>query len=72
MAMTMFNVDESVRSFPQSSMVMAYSKKWPLYLSTKNTILKNMMAGLRTSFKKYMKRTGRTSLKKPIFGMSIG
>eukprot|EP01018_Ginkgo_biloba_P009482 Gb_03617 [translate_table: standard] len=39
-AMTMFNVDESVQAFAQSSMSMAFSKKWPLYLSTKNTILK--------------------------------
>uniref|UniRef100_A0A0D6R3R7 Isocitrate dehydrogenase [NADP] n=1 Tax=Araucaria cunninghamii TaxID=56994 RepID=A0A0D6R3R7_ARACU len=39
-AMAMFNVDKSIRAFAQSSMAMAYSKKWPLYFSTKNTILK--------------------------------
>ncbi|XP_047311821.1 isocitrate dehydrogenase [NADP] isoform X2 [Impatiens glandulifera] len=39
-ALSMYNVDESIRAFAESSMSMALSKKWPLYLSTKNTILK--------------------------------
>lgn len=39
-ALAMFNVDKSIRSFAESSMSMAFNKKWPLYLSTKNTILK--------------------------------
>ncbi|KAL6497548.1 hypothetical protein OROHE_027177 [Orobanche hederae] len=39
-ALAMYNVDQSVRAFAESSMAMAFGKKWPLYLSTKNTILK--------------------------------
>ncbi|XP_072959560.1 isocitrate dehydrogenase [NADP] [Typha angustifolia] len=39
-ALAMYNVDESIRAFAESSMSMALAKKWPLYLSTKNTILK--------------------------------
>ncbi|XP_009631360.4 isocitrate dehydrogenase [NADP]-like isoform X1 [Nicotiana tomentosiformis] len=39
-ALSMYNTDESIRSFAEASMNMAYQKKWPLYLSTKNTILK--------------------------------
>ncbi|MDR3272143.1 MAG: isocitrate dehydrogenase (NADP(+)) [Flavobacteriaceae bacterium] len=39
-AMSMYNTDESIRGFAHSSFQMALSKKWPLYLSTKNTILK--------------------------------
>jgi len=39
-AMTMFNLDESISGFAHSCFQMALSKKWPLYLSTKNTILK--------------------------------
>ncbi|XP_015879071.1 isocitrate dehydrogenase [NADP] [Ziziphus jujuba] len=39
-ALAMYNVDESIRSFAESSMAIAFAKKWPLYLSTKNTILK--------------------------------
>ena len=36
----MHNTDESIRGFAHSCFNMALSKKWPLYLSTKNTILK--------------------------------
>nr|GMD53438.1 isocitrate dehydrogenase [NADP] [Ipomoea batatas] len=39
-ALSMYNTDESIRAFAEASMTMAYQKKWPLYLSTKNTILK--------------------------------
>ncbi|CAN0904244.1 Isocitrate dehydrogenase [NADP], chloroplastic/mitochondrial [Linum grandiflorum] len=39
-ALAMYNVDESIKAFAESSMTMAFAKKWPLYLSTKNTILK--------------------------------
>ncbi len=39
-ALSMYNTDESIRGFARSCFNMALSKKWPLYLSTKNTILK--------------------------------
>src|SRR5829696_1264803 len=39
-AMAMYNTDESIRGFAQSCMNLALQKGWPLYLSTKNTILK--------------------------------
>jgi len=39
-AMSMYNTDESIYGFAHSSFQMAMTKKWPLYLSTKNTILK--------------------------------
>src|SRR5256885_12869039 len=39
-AMTMYNTDESIMGFARSCFNMALAKKWPLYLSTKNTILK--------------------------------
>ncbi|MBL7897771.1 MAG: NADP-dependent isocitrate dehydrogenase, partial [Crocinitomicaceae bacterium] len=39
-AMGMYNVDESIRGFALSCFNIALAKKWPLYLSTKNTILK--------------------------------
>ncbi|ORX86047.1 isocitrate dehydrogenase [NADP] [Anaeromyces robustus] len=38
--MGMYNTDESIRGFAQSCFQMALAKKQPLYLSTKNTILK--------------------------------
>ena len=39
-ALSMYNTDESIAGFARSCFNMALSKKWPLYLSTKNTILK--------------------------------
>lgn len=39
-ALTMYNTDESIMGFARSCFNMALSKGWPLYLSTKNTILK--------------------------------
>jgi isocitrate dehydrogenase len=39
-ALSMYNTDESIGGFARSCFNMALSKKWPLYLSTKNTILK--------------------------------
>lgn len=39
-AMAMYNTDESIRGFAHACMNQALLKKWPLYMSTKNTILK--------------------------------
>lgn len=39
-AMAMYNTDESIYGFARACFNQALSKNWPLYLSTKNTILK--------------------------------
>jgi isocitrate dehydrogenase len=39
-ALAMYNTDESIMGFARSCFNQALTKKWPLYLSTKNTILK--------------------------------
>ena len=39
-AMGMYNLDDSIRDFARASMNYALGRGWPLYLSTKNTILK--------------------------------
>ncbi len=39
-AMSMYNTDESITGFAHSCFNQALNKKWPLFLSTKNTILK--------------------------------
>ncbi|MBF25630.1 MAG: isocitrate dehydrogenase (NADP(+)) [Flavobacteriales bacterium] len=39
-AMSMYNTDDSIYGFARSCFNKALDKKWPLYLSTKNTILK--------------------------------
>jgi isocitrate dehydrogenase len=39
-AMTMYNLDESIRDFARASFNYGIARKYPVYLSTKNTILK--------------------------------
>ena len=39
-AMAMYNIDSSIYGFARSSFNQALTKGWPLYMSTKNTILK--------------------------------
>ncbi|KAK7154141.1 hypothetical protein R3I94_007492 [Phoxinus phoxinus] len=39
-ALGMYNTDSSIRDFAHSSLQMGLTKGWPMYLSTKNTILK--------------------------------
>ena len=39
-AMAMYNLDDSIRDFARASMNYALEREYPLYLSTKNTILK--------------------------------
>merc|ERR1712086_231102 len=38
--MGMYNTDESITGFAHSCFNYAINKKWPLYMSTKNTIMK--------------------------------
>jgi len=39
-AMAMYNLDDSIREFARSSLAYGLMRGWPVYLSTKNTILK--------------------------------
>ncbi len=39
-AMAMYNLDDSIRDFARASMTYALQRNYPLYLSTKNTIMK--------------------------------
>ncbi len=39
-AVAMYNLDASIRDFARASMAYGLQRKWPVYLSTKNTILK--------------------------------
>ncbi len=39
-AMGMYNLDESIRDFARACLNYGLSRRWPVYLSTKNTILK--------------------------------
>src|SRR3546814_1788987 len=39
-AMGMYNLDDSIRDFARASLNYGLAREWPVYLSTKNTILK--------------------------------
>ena len=39
-AMAMYNLDDSIRDFARASLNYGIARQWPVYLSTKNTILK--------------------------------
>jgi isocitrate dehydrogenase len=39
-AMGMYNLDDSIRDFARASLNFGLDRGWPVYLSTKNTILK--------------------------------
>ena len=39
-ALSMYNLDESIKDFARASMNYGIQRKWPVYMSTKNTILK--------------------------------
>ena len=51
-AMCMYNLDESIRSFARACMNHGLSLGWPVYLSTKNTILKKYDGRFKTIFQK--------------------
>jgi isocitrate dehydrogenase len=63
-AMAMYNTDESIYGFAHSSFQMALTKKWPLYLSTKNTILKAYDGRFKDIFEEVYQSTYKTDFDK--------
>ncbi|CAG8716793.1 10401_t:CDS:10, partial [Acaulospora morrowiae] len=55
-ALAMYNVDESIRGFAHSSFRVALDKEMPLYLSTKNTILKKYDGRFKDIFQEIYER----------------
>jgi isocitrate dehydrogenase len=55
-AMGMYNTDESIAGFAKSCFEYALEKKWPLYLSTKNTILKRYDGRFKDIFQEIYER----------------
>jgi isocitrate dehydrogenase len=51
-ALGMYNLDESILGFARSSFNYALSRGWPLYMSTKNTILKRYDGRFKDLFQK--------------------
>ena len=55
-ALAMYNTDESIKGFAYSCFNTALQKKWPLYLSTKNTILKKYDGRFKDIFEEIYQR----------------
>lgn len=59
-ALTMYNTDESIRGFAYSCFNTALQKGWPLYLSTKNTILKKYDGRFKDIFEEIYQKEFKT------------
>uniref|UniRef100_A0A8C8DNW8 Isocitrate dehydrogenase [NADP] n=1 Tax=Oryzias sinensis TaxID=183150 RepID=A0A8C8DNW8_9TELE len=59
-ALGMYNTDKSIQDFAHSSFQMALSKGWPLYLSTKNTILKQYDGRFKDIFQEIYEKQYRS------------
>jgi isocitrate dehydrogenase len=62
-AMAMYNTEESIRGFARSCMNMALQKGWPLYMSTKNTILKKYDGRFKDIFQEIFDNEFETKFK---------
>jgi len=63
-ALSMYNTDDSIKGFARSCFNMALSKKWPLYLSTKNTILKKYDGRFKDIFEEIYQQEFRAEFQK--------
>lgn len=59
-ALGMYNTDDSIKDFAHSSFQMALVKSWPLYMSTKNTILKRYDGRFKDIFQEIYEREYRS------------
>ncbi len=61
-ALSMYNTKESIEGFARSCFNMAISKKWPLYFSTKNTILKKYDGFFKDIFEKLYQKEFKSKM----------
>ncbi len=59
-ALAMYNTDESIRGFAMACFNTALRKKWPLYFSTKNTILKKYDGRFKDIFQEIFEKDFKT------------
>ena len=60
-ALAMYNTDESIKGFARACFNQALIKKWPLYLSTKNTILKKYDGRFKDIFEEIYQNEFKTA-----------
>jgi isocitrate dehydrogenase len=61
-ALSMYNTDESIEGFARACFNQALNKKWPLYLSTKNTILKKYDGRFKDIFEDIYQKEFKTKM----------
>lgn len=61
-ALAMYNTDESIYGFARSCFNQAIMKKWPLYFSSKNTILKKYDGRFKDIFEEVYKNEFKTKM----------
>ena len=62
-ALSMYNLDQSIRDFARACMNYGLNRKWPVYLSTKNTILKNYDGRFKDLFQEVYEKEFKTKFK---------
>ena len=63
-ALSMYNLDKSIEDFARSCLNYGLIKKWPVYLSTKNTILKKYDGRFKDIFEKVFHEEFRSDFEK--------
>jgi len=63
-ALSMYNLDDSIKDFARASMNYGLQRKWPVYLSTKNTILKAYDGRFRDIFQEVYDKEFKSEFEK--------
>ena len=62
-ALSMYNLDQSIKDFARACMNYGLNRKWPVYLSTKNTILKNYDGRFKDLFQEIFEKEFKKKFK---------
>lgn len=63
-ALSMYNLDDSIKDFARASMNYGLQRKWPVYMSTKNTILKAYDGRFRDIFQEVFDKEFKSDFEK--------